>query len=1099
MRLISTLIFLVSICQPILAQSKKNGKDSKKDEKPWDVTNPVGPHKDVSFDLDEGTWMNLDVSPDGSTIIFDLLGDIYSMPISGGNAKLLRGGHAYEVQPRYSPNGKQISFTSDAGGADNIWVMNADGSDAKQITKEDFRLLNNAVWTVDGNYLIARKHFTNTRSAGAGELWMYHISGGSGIQLTKKKNDQQDLGEPFVSSDGRYVYYSEDVYPGGFFQYNKDANKQIYVIKRLDILKGGTEVSVRGPGGAFRPTLSRDGKQLAFVRRVRERSVLFIRDLATGIENPIYSELSKDQQEAWAIFGVYTNFNWTPDNKSIIIWAKGKIRSINVSSGESAIIPFKLTSSHKFSDALHFKQQAAPDSFNVKTIRNAVTSPDGKHLVFNAVGYLWTKDLPNGKPHRITNSSDFEFDPSFSIDGKQLTYVTWNDTALGKIMLMNWPSGMISAKSISKEKGIFRSPKISPDNSQIVYVKEEGNDHQGFTYCTNPGIYISDIKTGKAERIMKDGDFPQFSANGKRIFFMTGGYLFGDLAKSFKSADFSGNDEITHYTSKYANQFVPSPDNKWLMFNELFKVYLTPLIQVGASIDLTHGSSAYPVKQVAKDAGINLHWSGNGKQLHWTLGEEYTTVELSDAFDLNSSIPIEKFEAKSVGSPIGLRLASDKPSGLIAYKNARIISMKGDEVIEDGTILVKDNRIQEIGSSTQVNIPEGTKIIDCKGKTIMPGIVDVHAHLGTFRYGLSPQQQWSYFANLAFGVTTTHDPSSNTEMVFSQSEMVKAGNMVGPRIYSTGIILYGADGDFKAEINSLEDAKSALRRTKAFGAFSVKSYNQPRRNQRQQVIAAARELQMEVVPEGGSHFFHNMTMILDGHTGIEHNIPVHDIYQDVIKFWSSSKTGYTPTLIVSYGAMNGEFYYYDKDNVWEDKRLMNFTPRAIVDARSRHREKVPDEEYNAGHIRVSQSCKQLADAGVKVNLGAHGQIQGLGAHWELKMLAAGGMSPLQAIRCATVNGAYYIGMEDEIGSLEKGKLADFIILDKNPLDDINHIGSIAMTVANGRLYDSMSMNELGFNAKSRMPFYFEQEHGNDDFIWHEETHGFHGHSCGCRK
>jgi imidazolonepropionase-like amidohydrolase/Tol biopolymer transport system component len=1099
MRLLPLVVCVFFISQLASAQTKKGKKSDSKEEKPWDVNTPPGPFKSVNFDLSEGTWMNLDVSPDGNSIVFDLLGDIYSMPISGGDAKLIRGGHPYEVQPRYSPDGKLISFTSDAGGADNIWVMNTDGSNAKQITKEDFRLLNNAVWSADGNYLIARKHFTSTRSAGAGELWMYHVSGGDGIQLTKKKNDQQDLGEPFVSSDGRYVYYSEDVYPGGYFQYNKDPNSQIYIIKRLDRIKGGNDIVVRGPGGAFRPTLSRDGKQLAFVRRVREKTVLFIRDLKSGIDTPIYSELSKDQQEAWAIFGVYTNFNWTPDNKSIIIWAKGKIRKIDVANGNSELIPFKLNSVHKIADALHFKQDVAPDSFTVKTIRNAITSPDGKQLVFNAVGYLWVKDLPNGRPHRITNSSDFEFDPSFSNDGKLLSYVTWNDTAMGKVWTMNWPAGMTSSRVLVSEKGIYRNPKYSPDNTKLIYIKEEGNDHQGFTWSNNPGIYLLDLKTTKSERIAKEGDFPQFSADGQRVLFMTGGYLFGELAKAFKSVDLSGNDELTHYTSKYANQFVLSPDNKWLLFNELFKVYVTPFIQVGNSLDLSHGSAAYPVKQVAKDAGINLHWSADGKKMHWTLGEDYTTVDLSDAFDMSSSTPVEKFEAKSSGIPISLKLASDKPKGLIAYKNARIITMKGDEVIENGTVLVHDNRIESIGTATTVTIPEGTKIIDCKGKTIMPGIVDVHAHLGTFRYGNSPQQQWSYFANLAFGVTTTHDPSSNSEMVFSQGEMVKAGNMVGPRIYSTGIILYGAEGDFKAEINSLDDAKSALRRTKAFGAFSVKSYNQPRRNQRQQVITAARELNMQVVPEGGSHFLHNMTMILDGHTGIEHNIPVHDIYDDVVKLWSSSKSGYTPTLIVSYGAMNGEFYYYDKENVWENERLMNFTPRAIVDSRSRHREKIPDEEYQTGHIRISETCKQLADAGVRVNLGAHGQIQGLGAHWELKMLAAGGMSPMQAIRCATVNGAYYIGMEDEIGSLEKGKLADFIILDKNPLDDIGNIGSISMTVANGRAYDSMTMNEIGLSAKPRMPFYFEMMHGNDDFIWHDETHGFHNHSCGCRK
>ena len=211
------------------------------EKKKWDVNNPKGPYKEFSFTVDEGTWMNLDVAPDGKTIVFDLLGDIYVMPIEGGKATCIRSGLAMEVQPRFSPDGKRILFTSDAGGGDNIWMMDKDGSDAAQITKENFRLLNNAVWTPDGEYLIARKHFTSHRSLGAGELWIYHIAGGDGLQRTPRKNDQQDLNEPSCSPEGRYVYYSEDMYPGGFFQYNKDPNNQIFVIKRFDREKGISE------------------------------------------------------------------------------------------------------------------------------------------------------------------------------------------------------------------------------------------------------------------------------------------------------------------------------------------------------------------------------------------------------------------------------------------------------------------------------------------------------------------------------------------------------------------------------------------------------------------------------------------------------------------------------------------------------------------------------------------------------------------------------------------------------------------------------------------------------------------------------------------
>jgi len=389
--------------------------------------------------------------------------------------------------------------------------------------------------------------------------------------------------------------------------------------------------------------------------------------------------------------------------------------------------------------------------------------------------------------------------------------------------------------------------------------------------------------------------------------------------------------------------------------------------------------------------------------------------------------------------------------------------------------LIENNKIIAVGKVADVAVPANARVVDVTGKTIMPGLIDVHAHLRTSPDGISPQQDWSYLANLAFGVTTAHDPSSNTEMVFSQSEMIKAGRLVGPRLYSTGSILYGADGDFKVVINSLDDALSHLRRLKAVGAFSVKSYNQPRRDQRQQILEAARILKMEVVPEGGSTFFTNMNMIVDGHTGIEHSLPVAPVYKDVVSLWNKTNVGYTPTLIVSYGAQWGENYWYDRTNVWENERLLAFTPRAIIDSRARRR--TTSEYGDYGHIDVSKAVKQIADGGTKVNLGAHGQIQGLGAHWELWMFVQGGMSPLQAIRNATINGASYLGMEKEIGSLETGKLADLVIMDANPLEDIRNSEKIKYVMINGRLYDSLSMNEIGGREKLRGKLWFESGKG----------------------
>lgn len=1087
------LLLLLFCLNTLTAWSQK--KDNK-----WDVNDPPGiiTHKDISFSTTEGTWMSLDVSPDGQQLVFDLLGDIYSLPISGGKAKVLRSGLAYEVQPRFSPDGKKILFTSDAGGGDNIWIMDADGQNARQLTQESFRLLNNPAWMPDGQYFVARKHFTSGRSLGAGEIWMYHISGGDGIQLTKRKNDQQDVNEPSVSPDGRYVYYSEDMYPGGFFQYNKDPNSEIYVVKRYDREKGSNETIANGAGGACRPQISRDGKKLAYVRRVRTQSVLFVQNLATGQNFPLFKGLSKDQQEAWAIFGPYTGFNWMPDDRHIIIWGDGKIWKVDAQSGQADNIPFEVEVRTQVAETVRFKNDAFQEQFEAKVIRHAITSPDQKTLVFSALGHLWQIALPNGTPERLTDGIDFEFEPSFSPDGQSIAYVSWNDQEKGAVWVLDRASGR--KQQITSEKGIYRTPAFSPDGSQLVFRKDGGNSHQGFTFCEEPGIYTAALADKTVTFVHAQGEFPVFSADGKRIYYQSGGFLFGSVTKSYHSIKPDGSDEKKHLEGKYAQRFVISPDNNWIAWSELFKVYIAPFPKTGNTVGLSASTKAVPVAQVARDEGINIHWSADSRKLFWTLGNEYFSDDLSERFKFLEGAPDTIPALDTTGLKISLMVPADRPEGTIALTNARIITMEGDEVIENGTLIIEGNVITGVGSSRRIKIPRGAQVINCSGKTIMPGIIDAHAHVGDFRYGLSPQQNWNYYANLAYGVTTAHDPSSNSEMIFSHSELIKAGLTVGPRLFSTGIIIYGADGDFKAVINNLEDARSALRRTKAYGAFSVKSYNQPRREQRQQIMEAAKELGLLVVPEGGSTFFHNMSMIADGHTGIEHNVPVAPLFRDVTEYWSKTDVHNTPTLIVNYAGMSGEYYWYQHTNVWEKDRLLTFTPRSVIDSRARHRTMIPEEEYQNGHMLTSRSLKKLQDAGVRINLGAHGQLQGLGAHWELWMLQQGGMSNHEALRCATINGARYLGMDHQIGSIKEGKLADLIVLDANPLDNIQNSEQVRYTIVNGRIYDAATMNEIGNYNRPRQPFYFEQEGSANAWpLLYTEAHGREEAQCSCRR
>ena len=1051
-----------------------------KEEPKWNVSQPPGDWKTIEIDTEEMTWANVDVSPDGKTLLFDMLGDIYTVPVEGGDAQPLAQGIEWNYQPRFSPDGKTIAFISDRNGGDNLWLMNADGTEAHIVSNESRNLVHNPSWSPDGEYLVAKKGFVSTRSIPAGEIWMFHRGGGDGVQLIERlggEQAQKNIAEPVFSRDGKFVYFSQDSTPGTRWEYGKDSTGQIFTIQRLELETGRQDTFVGGAGGAIRPTPSPDGRHLAFVKRTpATTSALYLKDLENGREWPLYDRLDRDLQETNGSHGNTPAFAWTPSGEALVFWAGGKIRRVDVASRETEVIPVRIRTEKKIQPAVRFPVEVSPKEVDIKMIRWAQHSPAGNQIVFQALGHLYNRPS-EGTARRLTDQEDhFEVHPTFSRDGRQIVYTTWDDQELGRVRVI--PAAGGAGRDLVTTPGIYVEPAFSPDGSQVVYRKTTGGYILSPIGSMEPGIYRVPTTGGEPVLLTRSGFAPHFGARDDRVYFLDN---VETTQLALKSVNLEGNEERTHLQGATLTEMRVSPDGRWVAFTEQFNAYVAPFAKSGKKITLGPGASSIPVRQVSKRSGEFLHWAADASTLYWAHGPTLYERRLQDAFAFLDGAPEELPEPATEGIHLGFKVSADKPTGRLALRGATVVTMRDaenqQEVIENGVVLVEGDRITEVGPADQVTIPEGTQVFDLSGKTVIPGLIDVHAHGASGNDEIIPEQDREQYSNLAFGVTTIHDPSNDTSTIFALAEMQRAGRVVAPRTFSTGTILYGAKvPGFTAKIDSYEDALFHVRRLQEVGAISVKSYNQPRRDQRQQVLAAGLELGIMVFPEGGAKFQHNINMVVDGHTGLEHAIPIATGYDDVEQLWSQTDVGYTPTLGVAYGGLEGENYWYDRTEVWKNERLLRYTPRFLVAPRSMRRPTAPDHHYN--HIQAAAFAKELRDRGVAVLLGAHGQREGLAAHWEMWMLEQGGFSPWEALRAGTIDGARYLGLDGDVGSIEKGKLADLVVIDGNPLDDLRRSEFVQYTLQGGRLFEAATMNQVFPDAVERQAFFFEKEGGD---------------------
>ncbi|MDQ3483536.1 MAG: amidohydrolase, partial [Pseudomonadota bacterium] len=645
----------------------------------WNVENPRGLTLGrVQLNTDEGTWMNVDVSPDGGRVAFDMLGDIYVMPIAGGTPTRIAAGLAYEQQPRWSPDGTRIAFVSDRGGGDNIWIMDANGANPKQLTKEDFRLLNQPSWSPDGRYIVAKKHFTTARSLGTGEVWLYHVDGGAGVLLVKRPDEkhQKELGEPTYAADGNSIYFTRNITPGGTFQYAQDSNREVFAIERYELESGETHRVTGGAGGAVRPTPSPDGKYLAFVRRERAKSKLYVRDLANGNERKIYDDLDQDMQETWAVTGVYPNMDWTADSREVVFWAGGKIRRVPVSGGADTIIPFTVQDDRVVAASVHPTIDVAPASFDTKMIRWATTSPDGRQIVFESLGKLWLSPAAGGAPRRLTrgNEDSFEAWPSWSRDGRSIAFVSWNDNRLGRVQTVSANGG--SPRNVTSEPGHYATPRFSPDGRSIVFEAGSGGYLTSDQWSRDGGIYMVPT-SGAAPRLIERGaSNPQFGSSNDRLF-MTAS---AEDKLQLVSTDLGGEARRVHASGDLTSDFKVSPDGHSVAFRQNYEAYLMPLMPGAQDVSVATEKGALPTVKLSQGGGDFMHFSNGGARVHWSIGPNLYTADTRVAYR-------DGYLPPRSGVALSRTVAAAKPTGSVALTGARIVTMQGADggVIEDGT------------------------------------------------------------------------------------------------------------------------------------------------------------------------------------------------------------------------------------------------------------------------------------------------------------------------------------------------------------------------------------------------------------------------------
>jgi Tol biopolymer transport system component/predicted amidohydrolase len=1047
-------------------------------------TLPLKPTRRIAFDTDEGTWMSVDLAPDGKTLVFDLLGDLYTLDANGGRARQITRGMGFDTQPVFSPDGGWVAFVSDRSGAENIWVARPDGSEARQMSfVDDDTVLVSPEWSVDGRSLFVSRF---RYSLDGYELWRYDLKGREDlivpVKTARQPRDQwpSSLGAA-PSPDGRYVYFSRR--RGGPDSIKVDE----WTIVRREIATGAEEVVIadQRPRGSttaapyFRPVLSPDGKLLAYATRYAGRTGLRLRDLASGDDRWLAFPVEHDQIQANSWQDLLPRYCFTRDSNALILSRGGKLQRLDITSGVTTAIPFDAHVDVELGPLI--RVAIAPDEGPVEArlIQTPEQSPDGKLLAFSALGHVFVMSLDGtGTPRRVTDGDAPEFHPSWSPDGNSIVYVTWSAKGNGHVWVVPLKAGV--PRRITETPAFYTSPVFTGDGTTILVVKSANMARMRTTLesgkVRNADLIALPVPGGRMH-VVKSG-----MLGGKPHFGPDPGTVMIQLNNGIGAVDLATGQtkSVTTVTGPgwyFQDGPVPvndsrlSPDGKWILAQVAQQLHLVAAPASGsAAIDLSNPSA--PHRRLTDVGADFFEWADGGRTITWAVGSSFyrrslgsVALNAPNRADWTADAPASRAVAQWRAV---VQAPRDTPHGSIMLTGARVITMQADRVIEDADLIVTDGRIAAIGPRGSLAAPAATVVRDVAGKTIVPGFIDMHDHVGDIRRDVLDMAPWGLAARLAYGITTVFDPSSLSIDMFAYEDLIDAGIITGSRLFTTGTALFSFN-----RLGSADEARRLLSRYRDhYRTRNVKQYLIGNRRARQWVAQAAAEYGLMPTTEGSLALKLDLSQIMDGFSGHEHALPT-PLHKDVIEFVARSRTSYDATLQIKNGGAGAQDDFVVTYHPNSDPKFNRFRPHSVVDASTLTRQWT--DPATLLFPRLAGDVARILRAGGLVGMGSHGEIPGVGLHWEMEAHVMGGMTPMEALRAGTLGSAEAIGRSVYLGSLEPGKMADLVILDADPRDDIRNTRATALVMKNGRLYDAASLDEIWPLQRSRPAPWFADD------------------------